>query len=156
MTHNPNNFMVRWITRWDREAVTLLMTKLAGQHGVTPDQETLEEAFEHALREPDELRFCVAVRDGEIIGQASLNRAYSSWRARHFGTIEDVYVEEEARRQGVAKAMFDFLIQQARRREYCCVRLDVQADNDGARAFYADYGLLDSGYVVYELDLDEE
>jgi len=155
MIASGTGLLVRWFTRWDREAVTTLLAALAGQHGAQVQSEDLTRAFEYALRVPDEVRFCVAVRDGKVIGQASLHRAFSTWSARPCGTIEDVYILEQERRSGVATAIFDFLAAEARRRGYCRLRLDVQADNEPARAFYDRYGLHDTSYVVYELPVEE-
>lgn len=159
MTTARDNLLIRWATRWDRAGVTALLAQVAALHDTPTDPDDLETAFEHALRNPDEARFCVAERDRQVVGIAGLHRAYSTWRGRPYGTIEDVFVVEGERRNGVATAMFDFLIEQAGRRGYCMVTLEVKADNEAARAFYERYGFADSGYVVYEmhstLDADE-
>ena len=44
---------------------------------------------------------------------------------------------------------------EAVRRGYACLRLDVQAGNAPARALYEKFGMLDTGYLVYELDFDK-
>lgn len=145
--------MVRWITRWDREAVTDMLRELARQHGVEPSDDALNESFDFALRFPDQVRFCVAVRDGKVLGMASIHRAFSTWRGQPKGTIEDVFVAPDARRAGVATALLAFLVAEARRRAYCALSLDVMADNEGARSLYARCGITDSGYVVCQMDL---
>jgi GNAT superfamily N-acetyltransferase len=98
----------------------------------------------------------VAERDKTLIGVASVHTAFSTWRSAPFGTIEDVFVHPEARRSGVASAMFQFLFDHARRRGFCRLQLDVQGGNKGARAFYESIGMADSGYRVYVISLSDE
>lgn len=147
--------LVRWITRWDKEGVTQLLAANARAHDFQTAQESLVESFEFSLKQPETVRFCVAVRNGEVLAMASLHRAYSTWRGRPFGTIEDVFVREDARRTGLATALLEFLRTEAVRRGYACLRLDVQAGNASARALYEKFGMEDTGYVVYELDFDK-
>lgn len=121
-----------------------------------PAEDALNESFEFGLRFPDQVRFCVAVRDGKVVGMASIHRAFSTWRGRLKGTVEDVFVAEDARRTGVGTALLQFVVNEARRRGYSVLSLDVQADNQGARSLYEGFGMADSGYVVYQVDLSVE
>ena len=150
------DLLVRWATRWDREVLLKLLAELAAMHGVEVEREALDEAFEFALKNPDRVRFCVAERDRVILGLASLHDGYSTWRAKAFGEVQDVFVTEEARRTGVATGLLEFLVAEARRRGYCRLNLDVKAGNEGARAFYEAFGLTGTGCVVYEMGLEEE
>jgi GNAT superfamily N-acetyltransferase len=156
MTAQGTELLVRWATRWDREPAIQLMAALADQHEVSTDPDTLREAFEFALRNPEEYRFAFAERDRQIIGMAALHRSYTSWHGRACGTVEDVYVVEEARREGAATALFEFLHAEARRRGYWSLSLDVLESNESARAFYERFGMKNSGYLVYEMELGTE
>jgi GNAT superfamily N-acetyltransferase len=156
MSDAPADLLVRWATRWDREALTRMVVALAVQHHVQTTPEVVSDAFDYALANPDHVRFCVAERDKTLIGVASIHTAFSTWRSAPFGTVEDVYVEPEARRSGVASALLAFLFEQARRRGFCRLQLDVQGDNTGARAFYESIGMADSGYHVYVAGLLDE
>lgn len=150
----PADVLVRWATRWDREALTRMVVTLAEQHHAETDVETVASAFERALANPDFVRFCVAERGKELVGVASLHTGFSTWRASAMGSVQDVYVVPEARRSGVATAMFAFMMEHARRRGWCRLQLDVQHDNVGARAFYESVGMQDSGYHVYAISLE--
>lgn len=156
MAQSGDSIIIRWATRWDREAVCALVAALARQHGVEPTTEDLHQAFEFALRNPDEYRFCVAAREREVLAVAALHRAYSSWHGKPYGTIEDVYVSEQARREGLATKLLEFIRQEAVRRGYCRLSLDVLDDNEPAQACYRRFGMSDSGYRVYEMELEEE
>lgn len=155
MADPSSELLVRWATRWDREALTRMVVALAEQHHAQTDVETVSSAFEVALANPDFVRFCVAERDKVLLGVASVHTGFSTWRSSPMGSIEDVYVVPEARRAGVASAMIQFLFDYARRRGFCRLQLDVQDDNEGARAFYESLGMHDSGYHVYVLSLEE-
>jgi ribosomal protein S18 acetylase RimI-like enzyme len=156
MSEATGELVVRWATRWDREAVCKLVGALARQHGVEATPEDLREAFEFALRTPDEYRFCVVARDREVLAVAALHRAYSSWHGRPYGTIEDVYVSEEARRGGLASRLLEFIRQEAERRGYCRLSLDVLDGNQAAQSCYQRFGMADAGYRVYEMELGED
>jgi ribosomal protein S18 acetylase RimI-like enzyme len=145
--------LARWATRWDREALVTMVVALAVEHGVRTDAETVGAAFEYALANPDEVRFCVAEMDRRVVGVASMHTSYSTWRAMPFGTLEDVYVQPEARRSGVATALLGFLKAHAVRRGYCRLELHVRHDNAGAQQCYREFGMRDTGYLAYELPL---
>jgi ribosomal protein S18 acetylase RimI-like enzyme len=146
----------RWATRWDREAIRSLLTTLAAEHGMPTTPEVLDEALDFALRNPDRVRFCVAQRDRAVVGLAGLHVAYSTWRGKPYGTVEDVHVAEGQRRRGIARGMLDFLKAEARRRGYCRLSLHVREDNRAARAAYEKWGLAAAGELVYSLNLEEE
>jgi ribosomal protein S18 acetylase RimI-like enzyme len=156
MSDAPTDLLVRWATRWDREALTRMVVALAIQHHVHTTPELVSDAFDYALAHPDHVRFCVAERAKSLVGVASVHTAFSTWRSLPFGTIEDVYVEPDARRSGVASAMLQFLFDHAGRRGFCRLQLDVQGDNEGACAFYESIGMSDSGYRVYVAGLLDE
>jgi ribosomal protein S18 acetylase RimI-like enzyme len=150
-----SSLLVRWATRWDRKALAEMVGALALQHDVEAGEETIAAAFEYALGHPDQVRFAVAQQGDRLVATASLHLAYSTWRAAPFGTIEDFYVVPEARAQGVGTELLALLVGEARRRGYCRAQLQVQEDNDRAWRFYEARGFRFTGYLVYELGLEE-
>ncbi len=148
--------LVRWATRWDRTGLLAMVQALARQHDVEVSEEALGAAFEHALANPARVRFAVAQRDDRLVGTAALHEAYSTWRAAPYGAIEDFYVVPEERGQGVGTELLALLVDEARRRGYCRLQLQVQEDNDRAWQFYEARGFHFTGYLVYELDLAEK
>lgn len=150
------SILVRWATRWDRRALTEMISELARQHDVLASTDTISAAFDYALNHPERIRIAVAQRDKEILGTASLHEAYSTWQASLYGTIEDFYVLPESRGTGVGTAIMELLTEEAHRRGYCRVELQVQEDNDRAWRFYEGRGLHFTGYLVYARDLREE
>lgn len=145
--------LVRWATRWDRTGLVAMVRALAQQHDWETSEETIGAAFEYALGNPARVRFAVAQRDDQLVGTASLHAAYSTWRAAPYGTIEDFYVVPDMRGQGVGTELLGLLVEEAQRRGYCRLQLQVQEDNDRAWQFYEARGFHFTGYLVYEQDL---
>lgn len=151
------SILVRWATRWDRKPLTEMISELARQHGVLAGPETVSGAFDYALNHADRIRIAVAQdEDKQVLGTASLHEAYSTWNASTYGTIEDVYTLPEHRGKGVATALLNLLVEEAQRRGYCRVELQVQEDNDAAWKFYEARGLSFTGYIVYSRELTEQ
>ena len=149
--------LVRWATRWDRTPVTEMISELARQHGVVASAETVSVAFDYALAHSDRIRIAVAQGDDkQVLGTVSLHQAYSTWQASAYGTIEDFFVLPEHRSTGVGTQLLGLLVDEARRRGYCRVELQVQEDNDRAWKFYETRGLNFTGYLVYAQELTED
>ncbi len=55
--------------------------------------------------------------------------------------IDDLCVDEERRKQGIATALFDHAVAYARQNRYDAVTLNVWCGNDGAMKFYEKAGL---------------
>lgn len=148
--------LVRWATRWDRKAVVEMVGALAAQHGVETDEKRLGTSFEFALAHPMRLRYAVAQQDSELVGAIALGEAYSTWQAAPFGTIEDFYVRPDQRSQGVGTELLKLIMDEARKRGYCRVELQVQEDNDPAWKFYESRGLHFTGNLVYARSLTDD
>lgn len=79
----------------------------------------LADGFE---RNPARFAVYLAVLDDVPVGYAIVFETYSSFLARPTLYIEDLFVAPGARGQGAGRALFDFLIAEARRRE--CGRME--------------------------------
>ena len=86
----------------------------------------------------------VAVRDGIICGFASVNYKdipESPYRyALKFYQVGEFGVDEKFRRQGVATELVEFMKQDAKKRGFDRIELDVWEFNDSARVFYEAVG----------------
>ena len=56
--------------------------------------------------------------------------------------IDDLCVDENRRKQGIATALFDHAVEFAKQRRYDAVTLNVWCGNDGAMKFYESCGLV--------------
>ena len=77
----------------------------------------------------------IAELDGEPAGFALFFPNYSTWEGRPGLYIEDIFVEERARKSGIGRALIAAIAKIARARG--CVRVDLQVlDWNPARGFY--------------------
>jgi len=79
--------------------------------------------------------FCVDIR----IGNAVLKEVRTLY-------IDDICVDENARGQGVGKALYDHVEEYARAEGYYNITLNVWAFNEGAKAFYEKCGMAPQKY----------
>lgn len=82
----------------------------------------------------------VAADAGRIVGIAVWFFNFSTWTGRHGLYLEDLFVEPDARGQGVARALFVTLAREATARD--CARIDwaVLDWNEAAQATYRALG----------------
>ncbi|CAH2099365.1 unnamed protein product [Euphydryas editha] len=117
-------------------------------------QDLLEDGFESS---PPWFFGLVAEREGQVVGHAMCNRAYSSWTRRAF-YVEDLYVRPAARRTGVARRLLEELCKMAVAEGVHRVDWHVLESNVGALAFYKRLGARDmretEGRAALRLDRD--
>ncbi len=86
------------------------------------------------------------------VGQLMVTYEWSDWRCGDFWWIQSVYVDPEFRRQGVFRALFRHVVEQASARvDVAGLRLYTGKDNRVAHATYESLGMNGDRYVVYEL-----
>src|SRR5437868_2504801 len=59
------------------------------------------------LHDPQKGYYFVAERDGQVVGQLGITFEWSDWRNGWFWWIQSVYVHQEARSQGVFRALYE-------------------------------------------------
>jgi ribosomal protein S18 acetylase RimI-like enzyme len=87
-------------------------------------------------------KLIVASEDGKVVGfmLCLLSPNVPIYKERKIGVISDVFVNEERRRKGVMKKMFDMGIKWFRKNKVRTVQLSVAAANTEAREIYAKMG----------------
>lgn len=115
------------------------------------DPKVLAAGVEQAIREPERLRYWVAVSGDQAVGQAAITREWSDWRNGWLWWLQSVYVVPEARGCGVFRALFGRIRDEAQAAsEVVGLRLYVEAENWKARQTYESLGLKPGGYLVFE------
>lgn len=86
----------------------------------------------------------VAERNGIICGMVCVdyvNKLESPYsKARSFYHVQEIAVDANYRRQGVAKELLEFMIEDAKKRKLGKIELDVWEFNDSAIEFYQAVG----------------
>lgn len=91
--------------------------------------------------------------DGLLIGCLMTTREWSDWRDGAFVWLQSVYVLPEFRRQGVFKSLYLHLQQEAQADpDICGLRLYVEHDNRAAQTTYAELGMTQTRYHLYEVE----
>jgi GNAT superfamily N-acetyltransferase len=101
------------------------------------DEQSLREAF---FSSQPKAKALVAEVDGHVIGVATYYDIYSSFLAKPGMWLDDLFVDDKHRGDGVGQALVTELCEIARRTG--CARIDwiVARDNEKGRAFYSRLG----------------
>ncbi len=97
----------------------------------------------------------VAEQDGAIVGIAVWFFTFSTWTGKHGLYLEDLFVDPGARGGGVARALFEALAAEAKRRD--CARIDwaVLDWNELGKGLYRRLGAHhNAGWEPWRLDGD--
>lgn len=80
-----------------------------------------------------------ATKEKEIVGMAVYYYTFSTWKGRMM-YLEDLYVKENARRNGVGKLIFDRLLQDCEEKDCILLKWQVLNWNEPAVRFYEKIG----------------
>jgi GNAT superfamily N-acetyltransferase len=154
MTVAPLSVRVRPAVRGDVREILRMIVALA-TYEREPDAVCATEGSLAELMFGDDPKVFahIAEVDGAPVGLALWFLNFSTWTGRHGIYLEDLFVDPRARRQGVARALFVALAQEAARRG--CARIDwaVLDWNKTAMDFYRTLGAArSSGWQPWRLD----
>jgi GNAT superfamily N-acetyltransferase len=114
--------------------------------------ETRNRAFFRRFLAPSEDGLLLgARRDGRLVGYACLYWHFSSLEAAESVLMNDLYVSEEARGQGVGRALIEATAEVARERGVPFVEWSTAPDNHTAQRLYDSTGAERSEWFSYEL-----
>ena len=101
----------------------------------------------------DEAVILLATIDGRPCGFTQLYPMFSSVRTARLRILNDLYVSEDARRQGVARALLDAAVAFARDEGAAGLMLETGRDNATARALYRATGWQEDASQWYSFPL---
>ena len=132
---------IRWVRPGDEPEVLRLVRGLAIYERAPDAVQTTEAMLTETLfgASPQVFAF-LAELDGQVVGLALWFMTYSTWTGRPSLYLEDLFVDDAARGQGVARALMTRLAQEAKARD--CARMDwaVLDWNVDAMGFYERIG----------------
>ncbi len=115
------------------------------------DPATVAQGVRAVLAEASHGFYVVAVVADEVVGSLLVTYEWSDWRCGQFWWIQSVYVKPERRRLGIFKELHRFVREQASQRpDVCGLRLYVEQANHIAQKTYAQLGMEETPYHVYE------
>ncbi len=96
----------------------------------------------------------VADYDGKVVGFAISTLHPSTWTPDLNCYLEDLFVDRDARGQGVGRALIDDLLKMAKEKGWDRVYWHTDSGNSTARALYDRYTKAD-GFVRYRISLSD-
>ena len=95
--------------------------------------------------------YVVAEVNNEVVGCLMITREWSDWRNGVFWWIQSVFIQEEYRRRGIYRRMYEFIKELASGQEDVCgFRLYVEQDNTIAQETYSALGMTQLPYLMFE------
>ncbi len=115
---------------------------------------TVNAGVEAVFSSSDKGFYVVAERGGDVVGALMVTYEWSDWRNGFFWWIQSVYVAPEFRRLGVYRRLYEFIIDRAQSAgDVYGFRLYVERDNAIAQKVYANLGMSETDYLMFEQQL---
>jgi len=135
------------------EALLSLITELAEFEGLEPPTEEARERLRlHITVSPAPFHAFIAYSDGRAVGYITYYFTYSTFLAEPTLFLEDIYVREKERMQGIGGKLFRHCVREAiakgcGRMEWCALNWNVDA-----MAFYERQGARRMDWTFFRLD----
>ena len=129
-----------------------LMAQLA-QVGHGQVDSGVEDRFRAMLRLPQYAMFVAEDEAAGVVGLLSASQRWTLWHAGPCALIEELVVDERARRQGIGRALIQATLDWARAHGCSEVEISTEKDNLDAQAFYRRLGF-ESAALLLEYELD--
>jgi len=115
------------------------------------DRTILRKGVQAVLSDPSRGRYYIAELGGVVVGQTAITLEWSDWRNGWIWWLSSVYVHATARRQGVFRALYRHILDEARAAgDVVGLRLYVERDNQVAQNAYLKLGMERTAYQVLE------
>jgi len=149
----PSDLSIRRATPADSPTIVRFNAALAWESEAKKlDQAVLTLGVHAVLGDPHKGFYTVAVIDGQIVGQILITYEWSDWRNGWYWWIQSVYVQEEFRRRGVFRAIYQHLHDMALvDPSVIGLRLYVEHDNKRAQSTYLSLGMTEEPYGLMGL-----
>jgi GNAT superfamily N-acetyltransferase len=115
------------------------------------DAKVLETGVTAVLTDPNKGVYYLAEAAGHVVGQLMLTYEWSDWRNGWLWWIQSVYVRATARRQGIFRALYNYIYEAAcRDPQVIGLRLYMEQDNHTAEQTYLKLGMEPMRYRLFQ------
>jgi len=119
--------------------------------GKTLDDDVLLKGIQKIFQDEGRGFYLMAESGDQVVGGLMITYEWSDWRNANFWWIQSVYVDDQWHRQGVYRALHDYVYDIAQSGDDICgIRLYVERNNPVAQQTYNSLGM--SHYHLYEID----
>ena len=140
---------VRRATARDAATIAVFNLRMAWEtEQLRLDPTRVERGVAAVFAEASRGTYFVAEWGGRVVGCLLVTREWSDWRDGDMWWIQSVYVDAEARRQGVFKAMHAHVRAAAVAAGVVALRLYVERHNERAKRTYASLGMSLTEYDI--------
>ena len=137
----------------DLETIVEFNARLAREtEAVDLDMDRLRAGVAAMLHDRSLGLYFIAESGSGPAGQLALTYEWSDWRNGVFWWLQSVYVRPEFRRQGVLRALYGHVLEMAKDRDVCGIRLYVENENRTAQEAYRQLGMARAVFHMYEVD----
>lgn len=144
-------FMIRRATPQDLATIVQFNLALVREaRGKELDPTRLQKGVQAVLNDGNRGFYTVAELENRVIAAVLVTFEWSDFSNAWFWWLQDVYVEPDCRQQGIFRALYQYLKDQATQSNVCGLRLYVYKGNARAQAVYEKLGMLPSDSLMYE------
>ena len=146
------NLQIRKAAKEDASTIAVFNINMAfeTEKKVLPE-DIINEGVRKMLETPSLGFYLVAEVDGQIVGSLMVTTEWSDWRNGMFWWIQSVYVTQRFRKQGIYRAMYDYVKKLSDSEDNICgFRLYVEKQNVNAQETYKKLGMSETEYYLYE------
>ena len=131
----------------DVETIHAAILKL-GTHIGAPEEiiSTADDLRTYGFGEKPAFSTLIAEVGGEFAGLCLYFPIFSTWMGRPGVYVQDLYVEDRFRGRKIGERLLRCVAAQCRKEGGVYLRLSVDSDNEGAKAFYERLGIAGSSY----------
>lgn len=130
------------------EELTVLFDEYRQFYGIESDVSSAKAFLQLRMALKESIIF-VIVENGNTIGFAQLYPTFSSIALQRAYILNDIYVKEDARGQGVGKALMEKVFQYCEQQYARYVTLQTATDNVHARKLYENLNMKQDQYCNY-------
>ncbi len=119
----------------------------------SPPEEGVVEMLRTLITDPSQGAVFIARKEGQAVGVATLDWKWSSLKGARLGYLEDLFVDPDARGDGIADALIEICADRCRELGMPALEWLTAPDNHRAQKVYNRTGAESDTYVEYDLEL---
>ena len=121
----------------------ILKKFLKHANNILPSEDELNGFIERVFSENSTLQYIGCFEDEKIVGIVSINWGITSYKFSSFIYCDDLFVEEEYRKRGIAKALMNEVVKMAKIDNCSSIMLGVGNEELKVQKFYKSIGFND-------------
>jgi len=139
----PEEIVIRTATAADAGSIHAMIVALASGMDMGEQVRSRPQDFlQHGFTDPRCFEALIAEQAGEPLGLCLYFYTFSSWAGQRGVYVQDIYVDQKARGSGLGRRLLAETARLGAEKGAVFMRLAVDRDNQTARSFYANAGMI--------------